>query len=70
MLDGRDRLAGHHTQRYVPYLPNGVRMRSAPVKTPTDSCTRLLQGDPAEFSCLLGTLVQETFHTHSALQAA
>lgn len=30
----------------------------------------LIQGELAEFTCLLGTLVQETFASHPALQAA
>jgi TetR/AcrR family transcriptional repressor of nem operon len=31
---------------------------------------QLVQGELAEFTCLLGTLVQETFASHPALQAA
>ena len=30
----------------------------------------ILNGDEAQYTCLLGTLVQETYHTHPALRAA
>ena len=30
----------------------------------------ILRGDPPEFTCLLGTMVQETYQTHPAIRAA
>ncbi|MBI4911234.1 MAG: TetR/AcrR family transcriptional regulator [Acidobacteria bacterium] len=58
----------------------GELFRSAPYHAPEDPLDRvmayvafrkaLLQGRPAEFTCLAGTLVQETFETHPAVREA
>jgi TetR/AcrR family transcriptional regulator, transcriptional repressor for nem operon len=58
----------------------GALFAQAPYQQPSDPRARLLayidfraqllQGEPAEFTCLLGTMVQETFATHPALREA
>ncbi|EHR70952.1 transcriptional regulator [Burkholderiales bacterium JOSHI_001] len=58
----------------------GALFAGAPYQQPADPRARLLayidfrahllQGEPAEFTCLLGTMVQETFDTHPALRDA
>lgn len=58
----------------------GTLFAQAPYHAPTDPRERvlayvdfraaLLQGDPADFTCLLGTIVQETWDSHPALRDA
>ena len=58
----------------------GTLFAQAPYHAPADPRERvlayvdfrvaLLQGDPADFTCLLGTIVQETWDSHPALRDA
>ena len=46
-----------------------VFFASAPYHAPDDRKT-IIEGDPAEFTCLVGTMTQETYQTYPAIREA
>ena len=75
---GKDDLAVAATEHWT--AVTGHLFAHAPYHAPADARERvlayvdfraaLIQGDLADFTCLLGTLVQETFSTHPAIREA